>query len=58
MKTFYRKCSSIQIKLSCIIEREGEIQGEKRGRGVVGREVEIEHKLDGVNPVDNRPFTD
>ena len=53
-KLFYRKCSSIHIKF----EREGGIRGEKGGRGVVGREVEIKYKLDRVGPNDNRPTTD
>ena len=44
--------------MTCPIEREEGIQREKGGRGVVGREVEIEYKLDGVGPVDNRPSTD
>ena len=43
-------------QITCLIEREGGIRGEKGGRGVVGREVEIKYKLDGVGPVDNRPF--
>ena len=45
-------------QITCLIEREGGIRGEKGGRGVVGREVEIKYKLDGVGPVDNRPSTD
>ena len=32
-------------QITCIIEREGGIRGEKGGRGVVGREVEIKYKL-------------
>ena len=45
-------------QITCIIEREGGIRGEKGGRGVGGREVEIKYKLDRVSPVDNRPSTD
>ena len=45
-------------QITCLIEREGGIQGEKGGRGVVGRELEIIYKLDRVGPVDNRPSID
>ena len=56
MKTFLQKMFKHSYQITCPIEREGGIRGEKGGRGVVGREVEIKYKLDGVGPVDNRPF--
>ena len=37
-------------QIICLIEREGGIQGEKGGREVVGREVEIKYKLDRDRP--------